>query len=251
MVPSASSDSILSSLHLDGELSELEIANKINSTFLAPMGIFQPLEAVAPYKDDPYVFTLSEIAVLAALRQLNPSKAAEPDCVPSWLLSEYAEVLAEPVTAILNSSYKKQRLPSPWKLADVVPLPKEKPVEDLSKQLCPISLTHAISKLAQDFVVSTHVGPALLKIIDHDQYGGIPKSSTLFALISMFHHWLQATDGTVAAFRVVLFDYCKAFDLIDHKILVAKINVLDMPHSIKAWVTDFLTNRKVVLRLLL
>ena len=219
------------------------------------MGIFQPLEAVAPYKDDPYVFTLSEIAVLAALRQLNPSKAAEPDCVPNWLLSEYAEVLAEPVTAILNSSYKKQRLPSPWKLADVVPLPKEKPVEDLSKQLRPISLTHAISKLAQDFVVSTHVSPAVLKIIDHDQYSGIPKSSTLFALISMFHHRSRSrcftTDGTVAAFRVVLFDYCKAFDLIDHKILVAKINVLDMPHSIKAWVTDFLTNRKVVLRLLL
>jgi len=59
----------------------------------------------------------------------------------------------------------------------------------------------------------------------------------------MVHHWLQATDGTGAAVRVVLFDYRKAFDLIDHKILVAKINGLDMPHSIKAWVTDFLTNR--------
>ena len=112
------------------------------------MEIFQPLEAVAPYKDDPYVFTLSELAVLAALKQLNPGKAAGPDCVPNWLLREYAEVLAEPVTAILNSSYKEQRLPSPWKLAEVVPPPKEKPVEDLSKQLRPISLTHAISKLA-------------------------------------------------------------------------------------------------------
>ena len=164
MVPCASSDSILSSLHLDGELSELEIANKINSAFLAPMEIFQLLEAVAPYKDDPYVFTLSEPAVLAVLKQLNPRKAAEPD-------REYAEVLAEPVTAILNSSYKEQRLPLPWKLADVVPLPKQKPVEDLSEQLRPISLTPAISKLAEDFVVSTHVGPAVLKVIDHDQYG--------------------------------------------------------------------------------
>ena len=85
---------------------------------------------------------------------------------------------------------------------------------------------------------------------------GIPKSSALFALISMVHHWLQATDGTGAAFRVVLFDYRKAFDLIDHKILVAKISGLDMPHSIKAWVTDVLFDkstptRQVVLRLLL
>ena len=149
----------------------------------------------------------------------------------------------EPVTAIFNSSYKEQRLPSPWKLADVVPLPKQKPVEDLSKHLRPISLTPAISKLAEDFAVATHVGPAVLKIIDHDQFSGIPKSSSLFALISMFHHWSQATDGTGATVRVVLFDYRKAFDLIDHKILVTKINGLDMPHSIKAWVTDFLTNR--------
>ena len=37
-------------------------------------------------------------------------------------------------------------------------------------------------------------------------------------------------------------DYRKAFDLIDHTILVARINGLDMPRSIKAWVTDFLIN---------
>ena len=135
------------------------------------MEIFQPLEAVAPYKDDPYVFTLSEPAVLAVLKRLNAHKAAGPDCVPSWLLREYAKVLDEPVTAILNSSYKEQRLPSPWKLADVVPLLKQKPVEDLSIQLRPISLTPAISKLMEDFVVSTHVSPAVLKVIDHDQYG--------------------------------------------------------------------------------
>ena len=110
------------------------------------MEIFQPLEAVAPYKDDPYVFTLSEPSVLAALKQLNPRKAAGPHCVSNWLLREYTEVLAKPVTAILNSSYKEQRLPSLWKFADVVPLPNQKPVEDLSKQLRPISMTPAISR---------------------------------------------------------------------------------------------------------
>ena len=49
------------------------------------MEILQPVEAVAPYKDDPYVFTLSEPAVLAALKQLNPRKAAVTDCVPNCM----------------------------------------------------------------------------------------------------------------------------------------------------------------------
>ena len=142
-----------------------------------------------------------------------------------------------PITVILNSSYKEQSLPSPWKLADGVPLPKQKPVEDLSKQLHPISLTPSISKLAEDFFCTDPCRPYCAQ--DHWPwwYGGIPKSSTLFALISMVQ------DGTVVAVRVVFFDYRKAFDLIDHKILVAKINGLDMPHRIKVWVTDLLTNR--------
>ncbi|XP_066020680.1 uncharacterized protein [Pocillopora verrucosa] len=181
---------------------------------------------------------------LGCFEAIKPRKAAGPEFVPNWLLREYAEVLVEPVTAILNSSYKEQKLPSLWKLADVVPLPKQKPVEDLSKYLRPISLTATISKLVEDFVVATHVGPTVLKKIDYDQYGGIPESSTSFALILMFHHWSQATDGTGAAVRVVLFDYQKAFYLIDHTILVANINGLDMPRSIKAWVTDFLINRQ-------
>jgi hypothetical protein len=43
---------------------------------------------------------------------------------------------------------------------------------------------------------------------------------------------------------VVLFDYKKAFDLIDHQILVQKILSLNIPRSIARWVADFLTNRK-------
>ena len=39
------------------------------------------------------------------LTQLNPRKAVGPDCIPDWLLREYAEVLVEPVTAIVQLLY--------------------------------------------------------------------------------------------------------------------------------------------------
>lgn len=127
------------------------------------------------------------------------------------------------ITSVLNSSFSEQRLPQTWKSVDVVPIPKEKKVEDISKHLRPISLIPSISKLEEDFVVSSHLGPAVLEVIDPDQFGAIPKSSTTQALASMLHQWLEATDGTGAAVRVILFDYRKAFDLIDHDILVQKI----------------------------
>ena len=39
--------------------------------------------------------------------------------------------------------------------------------------------------------------------------------------------------------RTILFDYRKAFDLIDHKILVDKLCALDLPNSIINWIMDF------------
>ena len=47
-----------------------------------------------------------------------------PDTIPGWLLKENAGLLANPVCKILNYSYLQNRLPSPWKLADVIPIPK-------------------------------------------------------------------------------------------------------------------------------
>ena len=120
--------------------------------------------------------------------KLNPHKASGPDGIPNWLMRGYAEILAPPVSSVLNSSFAEQRLLRPsWKQADVVPIPKLKSVSNVNKHLRPISLTPAISKIAEDFVVSIHVGPAVLKV-DSDQFAAIPNSSTVQTLMSMLHH---------------------------------------------------------------
>ena len=100
------------------------------------------------------------------------------------MVKAYAGILACPVTAVQNSSIEEQRRPSSWKM---VPVPKLKPVIDINKYLRPISLTSVISKLAQDFVVALHFGPAVLEVIDPNQYGCIPASSTIHALPYMLH----------------------------------------------------------------
>ena len=100
------------------------------------------------------------------------------------MVKAYAGILACPVTAVQNSSFAEQRRPSPWKM---VPVPKLKPVIDINKYLRPISLTSVICKLAQDFVVALHFSPAVLEVIDPNQYGCIPASSTLHALTCMLH----------------------------------------------------------------
>ena len=159
------------------------------------------------------------------------------------MLKEYAEILVTPVQNILNTSYSEQKLPSMWKIADVIPLPKVKKVTDPKKELRLISLTSTLSKISEDFIVTDYITPALENLVDSNQFGTISGSSTVLALISMIHKWLEATDGNGVSVRVLLFDYRKAFDLIDHKILVNKLKQVNIPNSVINCVIDFLSGR--------
>ena len=189
-------------------------------------------------------FVVSSDAVYLKLAALNTRKASGSDGAPSWLLKENADLLAPTITDILNSSFAECRLPTSWKSADIVPIPKQKPIKDVNKHLRPNSLTAVLSKVAEEFVVEERLKLAILKKIGENQYGAIPNSSTTQALISMVYSWTKYTDGTGSTVRVVLFDYRKAFDLIDHTLLVRKLLTLDIPYGIICWVIDFLKNRQ-------
>ena len=60
----------------------------------------------------------------------------------------------------------------------------------------------------------------------------------------MFHEWLRATDGTGSTVRTALLDFRKAFDLVDHHILVAKLLSLGVKPSVVNWIIDFLRGRQ-------
>ena len=56
--------------------------------------------------------------------------------------------------------------------------------------------------------------------------------------------WYKDTDGNGCTVRVMLFDFKKAFDLIDHAILRAKFEDYELPPWVLDWTADFLTDRK-------
>lgn len=121
------------------------LANAINQVFLAPMRIFNsllPRDTQAISNPDSAI-QISEMSVMKKLTALNPAKATGPDGIPGWILKENADLLAAPVAYILNSSYMMEAILH-WKDADIIPIPKKKPVYDVNKHLRPISLTPAI-----------------------------------------------------------------------------------------------------------
>ena len=180
------------------------------------MHCFTPLPAAFPRttfsNNSENSLVVSVKSVCKKLSKLNPFKANGPDNIPGWLLKEHADILAGPVSDILNYSYREGRMPSSWKHAYVAPVPKQKPIREVNKHLRPISLTPILSKMSEAYVVDTYVKPAVLERIDPQQFGFVLKSSTTRALISMLHSWLESTDGNGATMRAVLFDFRKAFD---------------------------------------
>ena len=102
-------------------------------------------------------------------------------------------------------------------------IPKQKPIQDVNIHLRPISLTPVLSKLAEDFVVDIYLKPAVMEKIDKRQLGTVAKSCTTHAHISMLHAWTKNTDRNGSTTRVASFDFRKAFDLINQRILAEKL----------------------------
>ena len=126
------------------------------------------------------------------LRRINTPKANGPDGRPNCLCKTYAEILAKPVCNIINSSFDEQILPSMWKHGYIFPFLKVKPATDVNKHLRPIYLTPSISKVAEEFVITKYIAPAILNSSDQDQYWATPMSSSVLAIISMIHEWSKA-----------------------------------------------------------
>ena len=143
------------------------------------------------------------------------------DNIPPWMVNNYAHLLAAPVTAIFNSSLKEGKLPDLWKTATVVPVPKKHPPGSLENDIRPISLTPILAK-AFEGIVLNWVDDVITPQIDERQFGGLAGTGTTDALVEMFHSWCEATDKPDSFVRVLLVDYSKAFDHINHYTVITR-----------------------------
>ena len=116
---------------------KLTLANRINDAFLKSQQNAQPLSAnncLTTANAELPELSLQE--TITKLRRINPNKVGGPD----GILKEFSHFIAKHVCSIMNSSFEDEALPSKWKCANIIPVPKGKHIEDFEKVLRPTSL---------------------------------------------------------------------------------------------------------------
>ncbi|XP_033095921.1 uncharacterized protein LOC117100361 [Anneissia japonica] len=175
------------------------------------------------------------------LKRVSVSKSTGPDGISQKVLKACAYEFSVPVTHIINSSLAQGKVPLQWKLANVIPLPKQTP-HSINK-LRPISLTSTLAKIAEKRV-SRFVIDTINPFINQQQYGNQKGVSTTHCLIDVYNFLMSNCEKRGSICTLVLTDFTKAFDLIDHRIAFNCLYNVGISPSILQWVVDFLSNRK-------
>ena len=221
-----------------------ELASRINLAFKSVSDDLPPLELKHSHTpvEIPSKYIISVEEMSWKLGHLSVTKASGPDQLPNWVLRDFCDILAPPVTSIANNSLRQRLVPPLWKCADVCAIPKVSPPASIEKDLRPISLTPVVSKVVEEFVykwVLEVVQPQL----HWDQFGALQGSSTVDALVYFLHKLYYTTDKAGAHIRAVLVDYQKAFDHLNHQIIINKLEQLRVPEFLVEWIASFLSGR--------
>ena len=196
----------------------------------------------------PNEFILSPQQVEYELSNIKVHKSVGPDAIPNWLLKFCASFLSSPICSIFNSSIAQGAFPNTWKCADVIPISKVPNPKSADDDLRPISLTSVLSKILERFIYRWLLS-SIHPHIDPYQYGNIKNCSTTHQLIHLIHHWLAETDKPGNLIRSCMIDFSKAFDRIDHNILLMKLTNLDVPPILINWCANFLQDRQLRVKL--
>ena len=95
------------------------------------------------------------------------------------------------------------------------------------------------------------VDDAIELYVDPKQFGGLSSTSTTDALVEMTHTWYEATDILNNCVQVVLLDFSKAFDAINHLVLLEKLRLFGISPYIVRWLAAFLLDRTQKVRIVL
>ena len=185
----------------------------------------------------------SEDEVHKLICQLNKGKALGPLSIPVTILKDNVNILSTPLSFIINRSFEQGVFPESLKTAQVTPVHKKEDTLTINNYR-PISLLSVFSKILEKSMYNRiYSFLCKHKLINTTQFGFRSKHSTEHALISLIETIKKyLDDGEIVC--GVFIDLQKAFDTLNHEILLEKLKHYGIRSKQNDWFRSFLTNRK-------
>ncbi|KAI4874708.1 hypothetical protein NFI96_008077, partial [Prochilodus magdalenae] len=152
-----------------------------------------------------------------------------------------AEQLAGVFTDIFKLSLAQAVVPTIFKTATIVPVPKHSTASTLN-DFRPVALTPIISKCFER-PVSSHVKSCLPAALDLHQFAYRRNRSTEDAISAALHTVLSHLDCQNSYVRMLFIDFSPAFNTVIPSKLISKLSQLSISTSLCNWILDFLTDR--------
>ena len=189
--------------------------------------------------------TLSVHDVWARLVKARKPRSTVPGDLPPKLVKHCARTLAAPITTIFNAITSSATFPSQWKVEYQIPISKVSQPES-EDDLRNIAKTQFFSKVYESFI-----GGWLLKIIkpflDPDQCG-LKGFSITHYLVKLMHFVQSSLDNrTPHAVLVASVDISKAFNRIDHNLVIQDLYDMQTPAWLLHIVISYLSDRSMFL----
>ena len=186
---------------------------------------------------------ISEGTTINILDSLKPKPSCGNDGISTKLLKAIKQEICKPLTIIINQSLATGIFPDPLKIAKVIPLYK-KGDRRLLDNYHPISILPSISKIFERVMFNQiHVYFSSHSLYYNGQYGFREKHSTQLAALELIDRISQDLDQGITPINVYL-DLSKAFDTLDHNILLSKLQFYGFTNSALKLCKNYLSDRK-------
>lgn len=193
----------------------------------------------------PVSFDIPQIqfGVLKKYIGLSKSSSAGPDGITRRIIDLSFPISASLILHIFNYSIENEIYPTAWKDALICPIPKTQNPSSCNDYR-PIALTSFLSKLLEK-IVAVH---AINFLESNNKFHPLQSSfrrfrSTQTALLRIHDDILWAAEGRMCTLMVLL-DYSKAFDTVEHTLLLSKLRSQGFSGSCCNWIRSYLSGRR-------
>lgn len=175
---------------------------------------------------------------------LDPKKATGPLSIPNKILRLLITEISDILTKIFNQSLETGKFITPLKTAKVIPLFKNKGSEQEVSNYRPIALLSNLDKIFEKLVHHRLISYLeKFNLLFNRQFGFRKKHATTHNLISLSEKIREDLDKGEFSCGIFL-DLQKAFDSVDHDILLKKLENYGIRGVANHWISSYLSERK-------